>query len=415
MSTRANFEPPGSIARRAWFAPTIAAVLYFAQGFPFGIVDQLLPLYMRVQNISLTNIGLVSAVSSAWTWKFLWSPAIDRFGTYRRWIAAALVVLIATIAAFAIVPPEMTTLFFVIVAVVALASATQDIAIDAMAVRITPERQLGYVNSIRVTSYRGAMIVAGGALAALTAVIGWPATFLVAAAILGLALITTMFLPNESGSATRHESPFRGMGQWLQRKHAFAFLAIAFIYRLGDAALVPMSKPFWVDKGFSTAEIGTVTTVIGLTFLIAGAFIGGAFISRIGIWQSLLWLGIVQVLSNAGYAIAAGQPASQPMFYTVVIVENFCSGLGTAAFLSFLMAICDREFAATQYALLSAAFAFTRFVIGSFSGVLTENIGYGPYFWLTLILGVPGLLLLPLIRGVDLTPPKSRDVVAEVS
>lgn len=402
------------MARPAWFAPTIAAVLYFAQGFPFGIVNELLPLYMRVQNISLTNIGLVSAVSSAWTWKFLWSPAIDRFGTYRRWIAAALVVLIATIAAFAVVPPEMTTLFFVIVAVVAFASATQDIAIDAMAVRITPERQLGYVNSIRVTSYRGAMIVAGGALAALTSVIGWQATFIVAAAIMGLALVTTMFLPHESGAATRHESPFRGMGQWLQRKHAFAFLAIAFIYRLGDAALVPMAKPFWVDKGFSTAEIGTVTTIIGLSFLIAGAFTGGFFISRIGIWHSLFWLGIVQVLSNALYAIAAAQPASQAMFYGAVIVENFCSGLGTAAFLSFLMAICDREFAATQYALLTAAFAFTRFVIGSFSGVLAETMGYASYFWLTLILGIPGLMLLPLIRGAELTPPKTRDVVAEV-
>lgn len=406
MTTGARFRP--------WYAPTIAAVLYFAQGFPYGIVIELLPLYMRVQNISLIEIGLVNAVASAWTWKFLWSPAIDRYGTYRRWIGSSLVVLIGTMAAFAIVPPRMTGLFMVIVAVLAFASATQDIAIDAMAVRITPQRQLGYVNSIRVTSYRGAMIVAGGALAALSAVIGWRATFFVAAAIMGAAALTTLFLPRESGDRSKRESPFRGVGHWLQRRHAFAFLAIALIYRVGDAALIPMVKPFWVDKGFSTAEIGTVTTVIGLGFLIAGAFTGGAFISRIGIWRSLLVLGLVQVASNAGYAIAAAQQPSDAVFYAVVIIENFCSGLGTAAFLSFLMAICDREYAATQYALLTAVFALSRFVIGSFSGLLAQNLGYTTYFWLTLILGIPGLLLVPLIRNAELTPPNKDDVVAEV-
>jgi MFS transporter, PAT family, beta-lactamase induction signal transducer AmpG len=403
-----------SARNKPWYAPTMAAILYFAQGFPFGIVNELLPLYMRVQNISLTTIGLVSAVSSAWTWKFLWSPAVDRFGTYRRWIAAALIVLIGTTAAFAFVPPSMTTLFMVIVAVLALASATQDIAIDAMAVRITPRRQLGYVNSIRVTSYRGAMIVAGGALAALSTVVGWKGTYFVAAGILGVALLSTLLLPSDTGES-RHESPFRGMAQWVRGRYAFVFLALAFIYRLGDAALVPMVKPFWVDKGFSTAEIGTVTTIIGLSFLIAGAFTGGAFISRIGIWRSLLWLGFAQVLSNAGYAIAAAQEPSQAMFYAVVIVENFCGGLGTAAFLSFLMAICDPEYAATQYALLSAAFAFTRFVIGSLSGMLAQNLGYSTYFWLTLVLGIPGLLLVPFIRNAELTPPKTKDVVAEAS
>ena len=407
MSSGARIEPLASLRRPGWFVPVIAAVLYFSQGFPFGIVNELLPLYLRTQNISLTEIGLISAVSSAWTWKFLWSPLIDRYGTYRRWMAGCLIVLAATMAAFAIVPPQHTTVFFTIVAILALASATQDIAIDAMAVRITPKHQLGYVNSIRVTAYRGAMIVAGGALAALTAVVGWRGAFFVAAAIMGAVLVLTFFLPRDAGDDRPHESPFRGMRTWFQKPYAATVLALAFIYRLGDAALVPMVKPFWVDKTFTTAEIGVVTTVVGLSFLIAGAFLGGAIVSRFGIWRALLWLGIVQVLSNGGYAIAASAPASHGIFYGVVIVENFCSGLGTAAFLSFLMAICDREYAATQYALLSAAFAFTRFVIGSFSGVLAENLGYATYFWITLALGIPGLMLVPLIRGAELLAPST--------
>lgn len=408
-----GLSPLTTLKRPVWFAPAIAGVLYFSQGFPFGIVNELLPLYLRTQNISLAQIGLISAVSSAWTWKFLWSPLIDRYGSYRQWMAGALVVLTATMFAFAVIPPQMTTLFFAIVAILAFASATQDIAIDAMAVRITPKEQLGYVNSVRVTAYRGAMIVAGGALAALTAVIGWRGAFFTAAAIMALSFVTTFFLPREAGRTAQHQNPFAGVRLWLRRPSSAIFLALAFIYRLGDAALTPMAKPFWVDKGFSTAEIGTVTTIIGLSFLIAGAFTGGAFLSRFGVWRALLWLGVLQVISNAGYAMAAAAAPSHTMFYSVVIVENFCGGLGTAAFLSFLMAICDREHAATQYALLSAAFAFTRFLIGSFSGVFAQSMGYAPYFWLTLVLGIPGLLLLPLIRNAELMAPEAS-VVAEV-
>jgi len=397
--------------RPAWFAPALAAILYFSQGFPFGLVNELLPLYLRTEGVSLEQIGLVSAVSSAWTWKFLWSPLVDRYGSYRRWMAGSLLVLTATIASFAFVSPKYAPLFFTIVAILAFASATQDIAIDAMTVRITPKQQLGYVNSVRVTAYRGAMIIAGGALAALTSLVGWRGAFLIAAAITAVVFVVTFFLPAETGEHTPNENPFRGMAQWLRRPHAYVFLALAFIYRLGDAALVPMVKPFWVDKGFSTVEIGTVTTVVGLSFLIAGAFIGGAVISRFGIFHALLWLGILQVASNVGYAIAAAHPASDAMFYSVVIIENFCSGLGTAAFLAFLMAVCDREHAATQYAMLSAAFAATRFLIGSFSGYLASGFGYANYFWLTVALGVPGLLLVPLIRNDDLVASPERVMV----
>ena len=398
--------------RPLWFAPAIAAILYFSQGFPFGLVDRLLPLYLRTQQVSLVQIGLISAVGSAWTWKFLWSPLIDRFGSYRRWMAGSLLVLTATIASFAFVPPEQTALIFTIVAVLAFASATQDIAIDAMTVRITPKEQLGYVNSVRVTSYRGAMIVAGGGLAALTTLVGWRGAFLIAAAMTAAMFLFTFFLPAETGEQTQHANPFRGMARWIRRPHAYVFLAIALLYRLGEVAIVPMSTPFWVDKGFSTVEIGTITTAVGLFFLIIGAFIGGAVISRFGIFYALLWLGFLQVVSNAGYGIAASRPASDPMFFAVVIIENFCSGLGTAAFLAFLMAVTEREHAATQYAMLSAAFALTRFAIGSVSGVLAEKMGYTNYFWLTVALGVPGLLLVFLIRDDELvaTPVSASEV-----
>ena len=394
--------------RPTWYAPALAAVLYFSQGLPFGIVNELMPLYLRIQNVSLTQIGLLSTLSLAWTWKVLWSPLIDMYGSYRRWMAGALVVLAGSTAALAVVPPSQTALFWTIIGVIAFASATQDIAIDAMAIRITPERLLGYVNSVRVAAYRGAMIVAGGALAWLSASAGWPGAFWTVAAIMVAIFAFTFVLPPESGAAVARTNPFAGVAQWLRRPSAIAFVALALIYRLGDAALTPMIKPYWVDRGFSAGEIGTVTTVLGISLLIVGAAAGGLVISRYGIYRALLWLGILQMLSNVGYALVAQTVAGRTGMYTATIIENFTGGLGTAAFLAFLMAICDREFAATQFAMLSAAFALSRSVIGSFSGVLAENMGYAPYFWVTVALGIPGLLLL-------LVPSVARDLRGRVA
>jgi Major Facilitator Superfamily. len=160
-----------------------------------------------------------------------------------------------------------------------------------------------------------------------------------------------------------------------------------------------MLKPYWVDRGFSPAEIGTVTTVFGIGFLIIGAIAGGAFVNRYGVHAGLLWLGILQILSNVGYALVASASAGRPALYAASIIENFTGGLGTAAFLAFLMAVCDKENAATEYALLTALYGLTRSLVGTASGFATESLGYATYFWLTVFLGVPALLLLPRIRG----------------
>ncbi|HET7712577.1 MAG TPA: MFS transporter [Thermoanaerobaculia bacterium] len=401
------------LQRKKWFLPGLAGVLYFSQGFPFGVFEELMPLYLRTQGVSLTQIGLFSSIGAAWTWKVLWSPLVDLYGSYRRWIAGALIALSTSIAALAILPASQTQLLWWILIVLAFASATQDIAIDALTVRITPTRLLGYINSIRVAAYRGAMIVAGGGLAALTPLVGWPGAFAIGAILMASVLLFTYFMPSDRGVGIRHENPFRGLVHWMQRPRAGILLLIALLYRIGDAALVRMVKPFWIDRGYSAAEVGTVTTIIGISLLIAGAFVGGAFVSRYGIYKALLWLGLAQVLSNIGYAIAASSTASRPVMYSVAMVENFCGGLGTAAFLAYLMSICDREHAATQYAMLSALFALARTLIGTVSGVAADQLGYVQYFWLTLAFGIPGLALLPLVKREMLVPPSRSEIVAE--
>ncbi|HET7435386.1 MAG TPA: MFS transporter [Thermoanaerobaculia bacterium] len=387
--------------RNRWLIPSLAALLYFSQGFPFGIVTETLNLYLSVKKVPLTEIGLLSSVGLAWTLKVFWAPLIDLFGTYRRWIFGSLVALSGSLALIAAVP-QATPLFWIAAAAVAIASATQDIAIDALTIRITPRDLLGPVNSARVTSYRVAIIAAGGAVAVAADRIGWRASLL-ACAVVPLVLLAVLAVairddPSTSAPSAIVHAPLRALWQWLARPGSLALLAVILLYRLGDSALSPMIKPFWIARGFSAAEVGNVITTLGMICTIAGAISGGAFVARYGIFRGLLWLGLVQMLSNLGYAWVASSTADRASLYPVAIIETFCGGLGIAAFLSFLMSICDKENAATEYAMLSAVFGLSRTLAGMVSGVFAQRMGYAPYFWVTAALALPGLALLFVIR-----------------
>ena len=379
--------------------PTLAAVLYFAQGFPFGIVNETLNLYLAYAKVDLATIGLVGSVGIIWTLKFLWAPLVDATATYRVWIFGALIVLAASTIALGAARPAGTA-FWIALVVLVFASATQDIAIDALAIRITPSELLGIVNSARVAAYRGAMIVAGGGVAILADRIGWQNALMTAGAVplVVLALIA-LFIPRESVAREQHENPLLGLLAWLKRPGALSLVAVILLYRLGDNALSSMIRPYWVARGFSATEVGNVTTTLGMVCTIAGAIAGGAFVARFGVYRSLLVLGIVQMLSNLAYAYVAFTNAGRMALYASAVIETFCGGLGTAAFLSFLMFICDRENAATEYAMLSALFAVGRTFAVALSGVAAKDLGFARYYALTALLALPGLALLPLIRG----------------
>jgi PAT family beta-lactamase induction signal transducer AmpG len=378
--------------------PALAAILYFSQGFPFGIVNETVNLYLAFAKVDLGTIGLIGSVGLVWTLKFFWAPLVDAAGTYRTWIFGALIVLSLSLAALGTLPPASAA-FWAALLVLVFASATQDIAIDALAIRMTPPHLLGVVNSARVAAYRCAMIVAGGGVAMLADRTGWRGAFLAAACVPLLIIAVVAFtVPPESGAAERHENPLRGLWHWLQRPHAYLLLAVILLYRLGDNALTPMIRPYWVSRGFTATEIGNVTTTLGMICTILGAIAGGAFVTRFGVYRSLLALGTVQMLSNLAYGAVAMMEAGRPALYGAAIVETFCGGLGTAAFLSFLMFICDRDNAATEYAMLSALFGLGRTFAFALSGYVAQDLGFTRYFWLTAGLAIPGLALVTLTR-----------------
>ncbi len=378
--------------------PALIAILYFNQGFPFGIFDRTLNLYLSVEKVPLATIGLLSTVGLAWTLKFLWAPLLDAISTYRAWILGSLVALAGALATFGVVPAASTA-FWIAATVMTFASATQDIAIDALSIRVTPTKDIPMVNSIRVTAARIATLFAGGALAFLSDRIAWSGAFFVGAAVPVLMFVLILLLvPRDAGGTERHENPVRALLEWLSRRGSLPLLAVILLYRLGDSALRPMVAPYWISRGFTATEVGNVTTSLGMICIIAGAIAGGLFVTRFGIFRGLLWLGLVQMLSNFGYAYVALSGAGRPALYGAAIIEAFCDGLGTAAFLSFCMFVCEPQNAATEYAMITSLFAISRTGAGMISGYLAQDFGFAKYFAITAALAIPGLALLPLIR-----------------
>ena len=387
---------------------TWVAILYFAEGFPFGIVNDALPVFFRIHGVRLVDIGLLSLVGLPWTLKFLWAPAVDLLGQRRTWVVGCQVFLsLGLLAVLAVEPSHISMMLWAIVLGLAFFSATQDIAIDAYTIELLDESEMGPANGVRVTAYRIALIAAGGLFVALAGLIGWHGTFVFAAALMGSSCLVSLRLPHgrpmeRGGTSSRsplvEQVVLMPLRQFFEHRGFVLVMLFVLTFKLGDMALGPMVRPFWVDHQFTPVQIGAVPGTLGVLGTILGALLGGGLTARWGIIRALFVLGILQAASNLVYAAAAALPPSTPLMYTASIVESFCGGLGTAPFLAFLMSICSKAHAATQYALLSALFGLTRVVAGAVSGWATEGMGYAAYFTLTFFLAWPALLLLPWVR-----------------
>jgi MFS transporter, PAT family, beta-lactamase induction signal transducer AmpG len=383
--------------RLAWLA-----ALSFASGFPFGLVNETLPVYLRTHGAGLVEIGLISAVSFPWTFKFIWAPLVDRIGTRRQWIVACLCSLtLLTLVLGTMELAQLARWFWLILVLLVTLSATQDVAIDAYTIEATTTRELGVANSVRIAAYRISMFTAGGLLIWLAGRHGWPFSFVTGATLIGALTVAALFIPEPSRTVAAAVSLWEPLRALLARPGIWAVALFALLFKIDIYAMEPMTRPFWVDRGFTLEEIGAILTPGRIIATIAGAVLGGVLTTRLGIFRGLWTLGIVQALSSLGYAGVASVAASKPLIITAALFENFAHGLGTAAFLAFLMSVCERRYAATQFAVLSALLALSRTLAGGASGVLAENLGYGRYFFFTFLLGLPAFALLPWIRGTS--------------
>jgi PAT family beta-lactamase induction signal transducer AmpG len=377
------------------------AGLSVASGLPYFFFNETVPVWLAQRGVSLADIGLATGASLPWVFKFLWAPLVDRFWSLRAWIRGCLLLLAVTTAMLPAIDPvtQRAALVGLLLLYVTL-SATQDVAIDAYTIETTHGRELGVANSVRIAAYRGSSFISSALLVWVAARGGWPGAFRVGAFLLSLLALGSFFLPQTRRDAVMGPSLAEPIMVLLRRPGIWAIILFTLLFKLDISAMEPMTKPFWVARGFSLEQIAALTTG-RLVATVAGATLGGILATRLGLFTALWSMGLIQLLSSLGYAFAAAAPPDKGLITTAAVFENFAAGLGTAAFLAFLMSVCERRYAATQFALLTAVFALSRWASGLVSGLLAEQLGYAHYFFLTFLLGLPAYALLPRIRRVS--------------
>ena len=396
LSEEGVFAAPLRI-RLSWIA-----AIAFASGVPFGLVNEAVPIYLRTHGASLVDIGHLAKLSLPWSLKWLWAPLVDRLGRRRQWIASCLAALAGL--TFLLGTLHVGTLgkeFWAVLVLIVILSATQDVAIDAYTIQSTSTSELGVANSVRITLYRVAMLTAGGLLVWLAGRIGWLESFSAGAVLLAGLAVCALLLPpvDQIGEhAANLSEPLRAL---FARPGIWTVIVFALIFKLDIAALEPMMRPFWVDRGLSLEEIGAVVTSGRLVATVVGAAAGGVFTTRYGIFRGLWVLGLVQALSGLAYWGSAAVFSAKSVVVGAAYFESFAAGLGTSAYLAFLMSVCEKRYAATQFAVLSALLALTRWVAGDFSGGFAERVGYAHYFLVTFLIGLPAFALIPRLRTVS--------------
>lgn len=384
----------------------VVALLYFSEGLPFGLINNALSVYFRVKRISLEEIGLLSLLGLAWSCKILWAPLVDRFGPRYLWVFPSQLSLVLFSTLLAILDPvSQKVWFWLALSGICLASATQDIAADAYTIDILEEKELGPANGIRSASYRVALIAAGGILVMLSEDLGWSFTFVAAASIMTVLALGVLCLPAFHQRRPIFSAPLVLWEQYVdpirrlfQKPNFWVAVIFILLFKVGEAMLVAMANPFWIDRGFSAGQIGLVVGTLGTLASIVGALGGGALTARWGIIKSLWILGAVQATASLGYTLASLPLAPVYSIYFAALLESLAIGLATSAFLSFLMKLCDKRFSATHYAFLSILFGLGRSLAGVPSGYCAAGLGYPIFFLITFVIGLVPLLFIPWMK-----------------
>lgn len=406
---------------RVFGQPKMAAILFlgFASGLPLYLTSKTMQAWMTVEKVDLKTIGLFALLSAPYTFKFLWSPLIDRYappflGRRRGWLLVTQLGLVLSIALMGLQDPQGSLRMVAVAAVlIALFSATQDIAFDAYKIDVLSERERGPGASLGVLGYRIALLVTGSAAFILADHMPWGRIYLMIAGVMLIGVVATFLAPEPQYAvrppASLADAVLLPFGEFFGRSGpGLAALILGFIvlYKLGDAMLNLMATPFLLQAGFTQTDIGAVQGGLGLVATIFGVLAGGAGLARIGLNRSLWIFGILQSAVNIAYYFLSIHPGSYSLMVTAVVAENFFQGMGTAALVSFMMALSSPRFSATQYALLSSFYAFGRDQLAAPSGAIAESTGWPTFFLLTILAAVPGILLLPFFAPWNWDEPR---------
>lgn len=429
----------------------VIACLGFASAVPLVLVLSMLFIWLAREGIDKGTIGLFAAMGTPYVLKFLWSPLVDRLplpfltralGRRRAWLfVAQALVMVAIFGLGATDPGEELRLTALMAFLVALASATQDIVVDAYRIEILSEDEQGAGAAMINFGYRMGMIVTGSGLLILADHVSFSTVYQIAPllVLVGMAAAALYGEPAErtTPEAEEQEAEIRatlkrrgGTGPWAEfaaitymavvapfrefmaRRAWLLILLFVMIFKLGDALAAVMISPLLVELGFTNTEIGLANKLVGIIALIIGGFIGGGLLITAGMFRALLISGILMMVTNLFFAVLSVAGHSIPVLAAAIALENLASGIGLTIFVAYLSNLCNLAFTATQYALLSSLTAVGRTWLSTTAGYAAEAMGWVPFFVFTTAAALPGLLLLVwLWRAgfqVDAAPAESR-------
>jgi PAT family beta-lactamase induction signal transducer AmpG len=410
-------------AMRSWRTGSVA-LLSFSSGLPLGLVWIAIPDWMRDVGVDIRWVGLLTLAQAPWTLKFMWAPLMDRFapplwGRRRGWAALAQVALLVLTLALSGVgsTPDAIWVVFALSLAIAFAAASQDIAVDAYAVDVLRPEEHGVAVGARTALYRVAMTLSGGVSIYLAAQVSWRWTAVLLALCYAPMLYVSWKAPepevSDRAPKTLREAVWLPFVECLGRHRALEILAFVVLYKLADNLSQSLLRPFLNDMGYTEFDRGLVLGTAGVVITIAGTFLGGLACTFIGVGHSLWIFGVLQIFSNLGYVLITQWPGNRPLYYGALSFELVTTGLGMGAFGVMLLRMTRKRFSATQYALFSSLFGLPRILAGPVTGFVVHAAGWRFFFYMTMIAGIPGLILLqrfsPLgVRDPNLTLEEPR-------
>jgi PAT family beta-lactamase induction signal transducer AmpG len=383
----------------------VVALLGFASGLPLYLTGSTLKAWLTQEGLNLKAIGLFGLITQPYALKFLWAPVLDRYlppflGRRRGWMVLTQGLLVLLLALMALAQPKVGVFHIAMLGVlVAFASASQDIVVDAWRAEAFPERELGMANAVHVGAYRVAMLVSGAGALILAQGSGWRVTYLVMAGMMALGALGTFLAWSTDTLArpprTLREAVVEPFRQFLGRPAVGEVLLFCLLYKIGDQLAEAMTTPFLIrGMGFTLVQIGATTKTVGITFIILGGLVGGLVMRRLTLKRALVCFGLCQAGSILAFWALSRLGPRLEVLVGALALENLSYGMGGAAFATFLMRLCDKRFTATQYALLTSVMALSRGYLTAPTGWVVTQLGWSGYFLACSAMALPGLLLL---------------------
>ncbi len=396
-------------------------LMSFSSGMPLGLVWIAIPDWMRDIGVDIRVVGLITLAQAPWTFKFLWAPLMDRYvppwlGRRRGWAAITQLLLFIFTLMLAGVGdhPDTPWVVAALAMAIAFAAASQDIAVDAYAVDVLRPEEQAIAVGARNFLYRVGMIwVAGGTAITLAGRYGWSTVNIFLACLYLPMLLVTWKAPEPQDVAaaptTLKEAVWNPFLGFLTRHRALEILAFVVLYKLADQLAQSLQRPFLIDMGYNEVDRGVALSTVGVVGNVAGTFIGGLLTAPLGLGRSLWIFGFFQIFSNAGYAlIAAEGEVNRTLMLSAIGFETFSSGLGSGAFSVLLLRMTQKRFSATQYALFSSLFGLPRILAGPIAGFSAYAVGWETFFWATMVIGIPGMVMLSRFVPFTAREPEFR-------